>query len=64
MSTVPYIFANVIGNISLNELDSNFANVETDSAQPAITSVTNYSINKRCTVLDYSINNVSLETIY
>ena len=48
MSTVPYIFANSIGNIPLSELDSNFAdvksrtdsaNVVTDSAQPAITSV-------------------------
>jgi hypothetical protein len=48
MSTVPYIFANVSGNIPLSELDSNFANVKarvdsanvvTDSAQPTITSV-------------------------
>jgi len=48
MSTVPYIFANASGNIPLSELDSNFANVKartdsanvvTDSAQPAITSV-------------------------
>ena len=48
MSTVPYIFANASGNIPLSELDSNFANVKarvdsadvvTDAAQPAITSV-------------------------
>ena len=48
MSTVPYIFANTSGNIPLSQLDSNFANVKaqvdsanvvTDSAQPAITSV-------------------------
>ena len=48
MSTVPYIFANTSGNIPLSELDSNFANVKaqvdsanvvSNSAQPAITSV-------------------------
>jgi hypothetical protein len=48
MSTVPYIFANSIGNIPLSELDSNFANVKaqvdsanvvSNNAQPAITSV-------------------------
>lgn len=48
MSTVPFIFANAIGNIPLSELDSNFANVKalvdsanvvSNSAQPTITSV-------------------------
>lgn len=48
MSTVPYIFANSSGNIPLSELDSNFANVKaqvdsanvvSNAAQPAITSV-------------------------
>lgn len=46
--TVPYTFANQIGNIALSELDANFANVKaavdtagtvTASAQPVITSV-------------------------
>ena len=48
MSTVPYTFANASGNIALSELDANFSNVKTqvdsanvvsDAAQPAITSV-------------------------
>lgn len=48
MSTVPYIFANSSGNIPLSELDSNFSNVKalvdaanvvTNAAQSAITSV-------------------------
>lgn len=48
MSSVPYTFANSVGNIALNELDANFANVKaivdsanivTNAAQPAITSV-------------------------
>jgi len=48
MSTVPYIFANSVGNIPLNELDANFSNVKasvdsalvvSNAAQPAITSV-------------------------
>jgi len=48
MSTVPYIFANSSGNIPLSELDSNFSNVKaqvdsanvvSNAAQPAITSV-------------------------
>ena len=48
MSSVPYIFANSSGNIPLSELDSNFSNVKaqvdsanvvSDAAQPAITSV-------------------------
>lgn len=48
MSSVPYIFANSTGNIALSQLDVNFANVKsqvdaanvvTDAAQPAITTV-------------------------
>ena len=48
MSTVPYIFASSVGNIPLSELDANFANVKTqvdaanvvtNAAQSAITSV-------------------------
>jgi hypothetical protein len=48
MSTVPYTFSNATGNIPLNELDANFANVKasansaivvTRNAQPNITSV-------------------------
>jgi hypothetical protein len=48
MSSVPYIFVNRSGNIPLSELDSNFSNVKaqvdsanvvSDAAQPAITSV-------------------------
>jgi hypothetical protein len=48
MSTVPYTFANASGNIPLNQLDTNFANVKafadtagtvTTAAQPNITSV-------------------------
>lgn len=48
MSTVPYIFASASGNIPLGQLDANFSNVKaqvdsanvvSDAAQPAITSV-------------------------
>lgn len=48
MSSVPYTFANSAGNIALSQLDANFANVKaivdsanvvTDGAQPAITTV-------------------------
>ena len=48
MSTVPYTFANSVGNIPLSELDSNFANVKaqvdsanvvSDSAQFNITAI-------------------------
>ena len=48
MSTVPYTFATASGNIPLNQLDTNFANVKafantagtvTTAAQPNITSV-------------------------
>lgn len=48
MSSVPYTFANSAGNIALSQLDANFANVKaivdsanvvTNAAQPAITSV-------------------------
>ena len=48
MSSVPYTFANAVGNIALSQLDANFSNVKalvdsanivTDAAQPVITSV-------------------------
>ena len=62
MSTVPYIFANASGNIPLSQLDLNFANVKaqvdsanvvSNAAQPAITSVgtlTGLTVNGNVTV--------------